>query len=394
MTMFDVTLNGVVFKIKQDIDGKFIIPDELRFDGYGTATKPAVEEWVLAMKPLDGTFAENAIKWGCAGINVDAGRIDGVIENKGDRRSHGNKWGNAGFNGKPSEYKPNIQGRWPANLILQHHPDCMKIGVKKVKSVKQIKSKVNPYESDRTWSTSKTEDNGRNRWFGDQDGNETIEEYSCHEECPILQLNQQVGIKKSGVNCTRTKEGFFLEHGSMGKAGDKQITYGDEGHVSRYFLNLPPDTNRFFYSSKASRAEREKGCENLQIKECKTGCGGAMPIDDQGKERDRLRKRASNFHPTVKALPLIKYLVSLLKMPQNTLILDPFAGSGTLGVACEQLKIPYILIEKESDYCEIAKYRIKAANNPEPITKTKVIKQSNTLFDWSELELEPYEVEN
>lgn len=57
--------------------------------GWGTALKPAWEPIILAMKPLDGTFANNALVHGVAGLNVDACRI----------------------NGKP-------QGRWPANLLL------------------------------------------------------------------------------------------------------------------------------------------------------------------------------------------------------------------------------------------------------------------------------------
>src|SRR6185312_518845 len=42
-----------------------------QWDGWGTALKPAWEPIIVAMKPLDGTFAENAEKWGVAGINVD-----------------------------------------------------------------------------------------------------------------------------------------------------------------------------------------------------------------------------------------------------------------------------------------------------------------------------------
>ena len=42
------------------------------FEGYGTALKPSYEPILLCMKPLDGTFAQNAEKWGVAGINIDA----------------------------------------------------------------------------------------------------------------------------------------------------------------------------------------------------------------------------------------------------------------------------------------------------------------------------------
>ena len=87
-------------------------------DGYGTALKPAWEPIILAMKPCDGTFAQNAEKWGLAGINIDESRIptsdtwkqqcqdirnNGLLEKKGRLERF-------------SESNP--QGRWPANLIL------------------------------------------------------------------------------------------------------------------------------------------------------------------------------------------------------------------------------------------------------------------------------------
>lgn len=88
------------------------------FEGYGTALKPAWEGWILAMKPLDGTFAQNAEKWGVAGINIDACRIE---TNENTLRPQG----------PPSEFRKqmncipqgtmtggNDKGRWPANLIL------------------------------------------------------------------------------------------------------------------------------------------------------------------------------------------------------------------------------------------------------------------------------------
>ena len=64
-------------------------PEAAKWNGWGTALKPAWEPIVLAMKPLDGTFARNAETWGVAGMNIDACRI-------GDQS----------------------MGRWPANLLL------------------------------------------------------------------------------------------------------------------------------------------------------------------------------------------------------------------------------------------------------------------------------------
>jgi DNA modification methylase len=48
-----------------------------RWQGYGTALKPAYEPAVLARKPLDGTVAYNALLWGTGAINIDGARVEG-----------------------------------------------------------------------------------------------------------------------------------------------------------------------------------------------------------------------------------------------------------------------------------------------------------------------------
>jgi len=66
-----------------------------------------------------------------------------------------------------------------------------------------------------------------------------------------------------------------------------------------------------------------------------------------------------NIHPTVKPLSLLKYILKLLAPPGNPICLDPFMGSGTTGMACKELGINFIGIEKELEYFEIAQQRIK-----------------------------------
>jgi len=67
-------------------------------------------------------------------------------------------------------------------------------------------------------------------------------------------------------------------------------------------------------------------------------------------------------HPTQKPLQLIKDLLEV-HSNENHLVLDAFSGSGTTGVACENLDRKYILMEKELEYCEIAKKRIIESRN-------------------------------
>jgi len=71
-------------------------------------------------------------------------------------------------------------------------------------------------------------------------------------------------------------------------------------------------------------------------------------------------KEFRNDHPTVKPLKLMEYLCILTKTPTGGIVLDPFAGSGTTGMACKKTGRSYILIEKDPDYVKIAERRIDA----------------------------------
>jgi site-specific DNA-methyltransferase (adenine-specific) len=121
---------------------------------------------------------------------------------------------------------------------------------------------------------------------------------------------------------------------------------------------------RFFYCAKASRAEREVGCEGMEKrKSSKMGdgivsCVGHPNPNAVGHTESGDRK-ASNFHPCVKPLALMRYLCRLVT-PPNGIILDPFTGSGTTGMAAKIEGFRFIGIEKEQEYIEIAERRIEA----------------------------------
>lgn len=88
------------------------------WNGWGSALKPAHEPIVLAMKPLDGTFAENAGKHGVAGLNIDGSRL-GPRERtdyglKDSVRTQGTAYGKVSEKADFDAQK----GRWPANVIL------------------------------------------------------------------------------------------------------------------------------------------------------------------------------------------------------------------------------------------------------------------------------------
>jgi site-specific DNA-methyltransferase (adenine-specific) len=112
--------------------GEPITAIAMAWDGYGTALKPAWEPILLAMKPLDGTFAENAEKWGVAGLNVDGGRIG----TNGERPTGSGRPSlcdpkaiNPGRSGGNGGNETSPLGRWPANLILDEEAAEMLDGV-------------------------------------------------------------------------------------------------------------------------------------------------------------------------------------------------------------------------------------------------------------------------
>lgn len=102
-----------------DVNRKITIPATeaaKQWDGWGTALKPAYEPIVLAMKPLDGTFANNAQVHGVAGLNVDGGRV-GTGKSVPASPSRSGQWFGTGVeSGEESGHNPNV-GRFPANLI-------------------------------------------------------------------------------------------------------------------------------------------------------------------------------------------------------------------------------------------------------------------------------------
>jgi DNA modification methylase len=102
--------------------------------------------------------------------------------------------------------------------------------------------------------------------------------------------------------------------------------------------------SRMFFCAKASKREREAGCEALPLQ------------SDQLYSRSALRLRR-NIHPTVKPLALMRWLVGLVTPPEG-IVLDPFAGSGSTGVAALLEGRSFLGIEREERYVDIACARL------------------------------------
>jgi site-specific DNA-methyltransferase (adenine-specific) len=92
--------------------------------------------------------------------------------------------------------------------------------------------------------------------------------------------------------------------------------------------------SRFFYCTKATKKERDAG------------------LGDQ-----------SNNHPTVKPVALMRWLARLVT-PPGGVVLDPFTGSGTTGVACAYEELSFLGVEMNAEYVELAQQRVVAAASP------------------------------
>jgi site-specific DNA-methyltransferase (adenine-specific) len=119
-------------------------------------------------------------------------------------------------------------------------------------------------------------------------------------------------------------------------------TYGDEGGASR-----------FFYCPKASKKDRNEGCDELEDK------GYSINQAHNSKTlEERYALTSKNNHPTVKPTDLCAYLIRLVT-PKGGVVLDPFMGSGSTGKAAVREGMNFIGIEREEEYMEIAKSRIE-----------------------------------
>jgi DNA modification methylase len=115
--------------------------------------------------------------------------------------------------------------------------------------------------------------------------------------------------------------------------------------------------SRFYYVAKPSREERDYGTDGLIARQRDESRKEGNPGGDN--PRNRGLQPRGNFHPTVKPVELMRWLVKLVTPPGGT-VLDPFTGSGTTGMACRYEQREFIGIEREAEYLEIAKRRIAA----------------------------------
>lgn len=388
-----------------------------QWDGWKSALKPAIEDWWLFRKPLDGTIAENVLKHGVGALNVEGCRVPSK-ETTG-WGGGGSRMYEGGLSREGGEARLTDAGRYPSHLI--------------------------------------------------HDGSEDV--VRCFPE--TIQIDRRMFViqrhpRNNGSGCVYGKDENL----------DPQPAYSDSGSASRFFQCCPFEdedfeATRLFYAAKAGKSDRNEGCEETlvtrydvpiggrlckdvvmelvtslqkatsestvkwligesgrsimglcqadflsttlmvisrittsqilnsltpslisvftQVASCEVESGGSHAENAESlsgpssittnESRVELVHGAShavskmlplisdaenwkpltNIHSTVKPLSLMRYLCKLITPPGGA-VLDCFMGSGSTGKAALLEGFDFIGIEQDADYFEIAKKRIEHAD--------------------------------
>jgi len=303
------------------------------YEGWGTALKPALEPITVARKPLsEKTVAENVLKWGTGGINIDGSRVE--------------------YQGESDKASATPQGKCTSNNSAGSAPDVYMSEV-------DYHGEKYWYKNEYKWLIDKWLDDEDYVWSELKQNLESPETYSW---CKLPQIDDgdRVLFDSAEGVCTRlyeSKRKEFERPEQLGRFPANLIHDGSDEVVELF----PNDSQRFFYCAKASKSERNKGCELLEEKQTVGGGGGiGNYLEDVNSASGKYGSEKApnkNNHPTVKPIALMEYLVKLVTK-ENAVVLDPFAGSGSTLLACKNLKRDYIGIEKEEEYIKIIEARL------------------------------------
>ena len=284
--------------VTKNINAELETDEAKEYEGWGSALKPAQELILLARKPLsEGSIAENVLKWGTGGLNIDESRIGTEGGTKTIVSDIPREDPNNIISGLDShrkfEYKiedvDNL-GRFPANIIL------------------------------------------------DEEAAELLD-----EQAP------QTGNAYNGLRKKDTTSG--TGHTLTGAKKIKGMSAGISDGLS--------GASRFFYVAKVSKKERNLGLEGFEpvIGRIGTTYAGNQDTSKIGGNPNKPTEPKANHHPTCKPINLLTYLCKLIT-PKNGVILDPFMGSGSTGIAALLTDFNFIGMEMMPDYMKIAEARI------------------------------------
>lgn len=267
-----------------------------QWQGWGTALKPACEDWWLCRKPLEGTVAQNVLKHGTGGLNIDGCRIETENDLNGGRYrgvkqgEDGSVFG-AGINKQSVEGYSQPLGRWPANV--------------------------------------------------------------CHDGSgEVVNLFPQTssGAMRAGTVRAAQDQPGSVCYGTYGGNATDRDTFADSGSAARFFYCPKADS--------ADRNEGLEDLPVLSAATVTDRKDGSAGLNSPRAGAGRING-SHNPHPTVKPTDLMRYLCRLIT-PPGGVVLDPFCGSGSTGKAAMLEGFHFIGIELSAEYCELAQRRIEA----------------------------------
>jgi hypothetical protein len=365
------------------------------WEGWGTALKPGHEVWWLVRKPLERglTVAENVLKWGTGAINIDGCRVGTSKEVPASMPRSREVVGRTFFEGSEGReagdgQDPNV-GRWPPDIVFTHDARCRKIGTvtvpanptwdtpnrdtepsaftgSKVSKVRHKNGRHGEASAEKRYSDKGSTDfaplPGARR-----DDTETVEQWECVEGCPVRALSIQSGELSSGFMGAGTLRNTLTGYSGRMPHETARDTIADTGTAARFFpqfeLTELDDISLFLYAPKPARSERDAGLQNFRPR----SAGEATDREDETAALACPRSGAGrtggarNTHATVKGQELLRYFTKLITPPRGV-VLTPFAGSGSEGMAAISEGCRYIGIElndsDEEPHVSIARARI------------------------------------
>jgi hypothetical protein len=278
------------------------------------ALKPAFEFICVFQKPYEGRPIDCITETGAGALNIDGCRIG--YRSEDDKKSAipqgrittrtGEFAGRSLGNGQDKElnreeWEQRMQGRWPSNLVLSEE---------------------------------------------------------------VLGMFPET--TDSNMSMRGARHGNIYGNGKGPSGPDSLRGHNDSGSAARFFFQVETqidEADPLFYCSKASRRERDLGCEEMEEKRTQvTGWSGeGMPLRQDGTERKI--PTGKNIHPCCKPTKLTEYLSRLLLPPKEyspRKILIPFFGSGSEMIGAYKAGWEEIVgIELDKEYVEIAESRMK-----------------------------------
>lgn len=295
----------------------------------------------MFQKPYAARPVDSITRTGAGALNIDGGRI-GTDEIKVNGYKTGEQERGAVLAGRSPDYEGGIHtGRWPANLILSHTPDCAD---------------------------------------------------DCAPGCPVAALGAQSGESESSDRPRYNKARDEVFYGQTDRFDRITGGHDDTGTAARFFFNADYALERLeqadplIYVPKASTAEREAGLSGFDpaadghttygefkgipgTKHTPNG-RGAFPLTtvDDGREKPidnpylRGETTRRNTHPTIKPIALARHLATLLLPPDlyaPRRLLIPFAGAGSEMIGAMLAGWDEVVgVELEAEHVEIARARI------------------------------------